>query len=315
MKLRAFDAIARHKWRYVAFVVGFLLLVAPFAYLIRFVYYLQGNPASATLHKACFRMPIDWLFSGQIVRLGGWSFAVLFTLVVIGTAFFLGPLFCGWLCPVGACSECVSRCFPRKWQINLSRIINPASLRYGFLAAFALLSLATVLPAITWKPGSEAPGPSSPPVASRPARNLAESVEVAGVCCRYCPSSVFQRLVSGVSDPSELKYWHSGAILSLAGWLVLGGIFWKGGRGWCLYACPLGAMANLFHWVGAKLGLSRKVVHDSSKCRGCRECEKVCPAWAIAGDGKDVDISRHTCNVCLECIKVCPSNALTYALK
>jgi ferredoxin-type protein NapH len=313
MKIRAFEAIARHKWRYAAFVVGFLLLVEPFAYLIRFVYYLQDNPASASLHKACFRMPIDWLFAGEIGRLSGWSFAVLFTLVVIGSAFLLGPVFCGWLCPVGACSECLSRCFPRKGQIDLSRIISPASLRYGFLTAFALLSLATVLPAITWKPGGEAAGAGSPPVASRPARNLAESVEVGGVCCRYCPSSVFQRLVCGVSDPSSLRYWTSGAIMALGGWLVLGGIFWKGGRGWCLYACPLGAVANLFHWVGAKLGLSRKVVHDSSKCGGCRECERVCPAWAIAGDGKDVDISRHTCNVCLECTKVCPSKALTYA--
>ena len=313
MKIRAFKAIARHKWRYAAFVVGFLLLVQPFAYLIRFVYYLQDNPASATLHKACFRMPIVWVFSGQIVRLGGWSFAVLFTLVVVGSAFFLGPLFCGWLCPVGASSECVSRCFPRKWQINLSRIINPASLRYGFLAAFALLSLAAALPAIAWKPGGEQAGGGSPPAAARPPRSLAESVGAAGVCCRYCPSSVFQRLVSGVSDPSELRYWHSGAILALVGWLVLGGIFWKGGRGWCLYACPLGAVANLFHWVGAKLGLSRKVVHDASKCNGCRECEKVCPAWAIWGDGKAVEVSRHTCNVCLECTKVCPSKALTYA--
>jgi ferredoxin-type protein NapH len=313
MKIRAIDAIARHKWRYVAFVIGFLLLVQPFAYLIRFVYYLQDNPASASLHKACFRMPIDWLFSGEIGRLGGWSFAVLFTLVVLGTAFFLGPLFCGWLCPVGACSECLSRLAPRKGQINLSRIINPASLRYGFLTAFSLLSLATVLPAIAWTSGGAATSAGSPPAAARPARNLAESVGAGGVCCRYCPSSVFERLVTGVSDPSELKYWHSGAIMTLGGWLVLGGIFWKGGRGWCLFACPLGAMANLFHWIGAKLGLSRKVVHDPSKCGACKMCEQVCPAWAITGDGKDVDINRHTCNACLECTKVCPSNALTYA--
>ena len=314
MKIRAFEAIARHKWRYAAFVVGFLLLVEPFAYLIRFVYYLQDNPASASLHKACFRMPIDWLFSGELSRFAGWSFAVLFTLGVIGTAFFLGPLFCGWLCPVGASSECVSRCFPRKWQINLSRIINPASLRYGFLAAFALLSLATVLPAITWKTGGEAARswfatrrdpPGQEPGGKRrsgwrmlPLLSLQRFREARFRSVRSVGASVL--------DTRE-------RIMTLGGWLVLGGIFWKGGRGWCLYACPLGAMANLFHWVGAKLGLSRKVVHDSSKCNGCRECEKVCPAWAITGDGKDVDISRHTCNVCLECTKVCPSKALTYA--
>ncbi len=257
-------------------------------------------------------MPIDWLFSGQIVRLGGWSFSVLFTLVVIGTAFVLGPVFCGWLCPVGACSECLSRIFPSKGQIDLSKKVNPASLRYGFLTAFALLSLATALPAIAWPTDGGTRSASAPPAATPAARSLAGSVGAANVCCRYCPSSVFERLVCGVSNPSELRYWHSGAILSLAGWLVLGGIFWKGGRGWCLYACPLGAMANLFHWLGAKLGLSRKIVHDSTKCNGCRACEKVCPTWAISGEGRVVDVSRHTCNVCLECTKVCPSKSLTY---
>lgn len=314
MKLKVFEAIARHKWRYVAFVAGVLLLVEPFAYLIKFVYHLQDNPASASLHKACFRMPIDWLFAGEIGRFGGWSFAALFTLAVLGTAFLFGPLFCGWLCPVGAGSECLSRLFPRKGQIDLSKRVNPAALRYGFLTAFALLSLAAVLPAITWRTGGEAPATGSRPAAAGPARNLAESVGVGSVCCRYCPSSVFERCVTGVADVSSLKYWHSGAIIALVGWLGLGGVFWKGGRGWCLYGCPLGAMANLFHWVGAKIGLSRKVVHDASRCSGCGECEKVCPTWAIAGVGKYRDISRHTCNVCLECTKVCPNKALTYAL-
>jgi ferredoxin-type protein NapH len=185
-------------------------------------------------------------------------------------------------------------------------------LRYGFLTAFVLLSLATALPAITWWTDGETPGAGGPPAATRPARNLAESVGAASVCCRYCPSSVFERLTCGMSDPSELRYWHSGAILSLAGWLVIGGIFWKGGRGWCLYGCPLGALANLAHWLGAKLGLSRKVVHKPSKCHGCRACEKVCPTWAIWGHDRVVEVNRHTCNVCLECTKVCPSEALAY---
>lgn len=315
MKIPVIAAMARHKWRYAAFAIGLFLLVQPFAYLTKLVYYLQGNPATASLHKACFRMPIDWLFAGEIGRFGGWSFTVLFTLGVIGSSLLLGPLFCGWLCPVGASSECLSRLFPRKGQIDLSRRINPAALRYGFLAAFALLSLATALPAIRWEKRAEAAAPGPPPAAARQARNLAESAGVGGVCCRYCPSSVFERVVCGISDPSSLKYWHSGAILTLGGWLVLGGVLWRGGRGWCLYGCPLGAVANAFHWAGARLGLSRKVVHDPSKCNGCRACEKVCPAWAISGEAKDVDISRHTCNVCLECAKVCPNKALTYSLK
>lgn len=313
MSLRVFDAIARHKWRYVAFAVGFLLLVEPFAWLVKFAYYLQDSPASASLHKACFRMPIDWLLSGEFGRFAGRPFVVLFLAGVLGTAFLLGPVFCGWLCPVGACSECLSRLFPRKGQLDLSKRVNPASLRYGFLTAFALLALAASLPAITWTAGSEVRESGSRPIATRQARNLAESVGVGGVCCRYCPSSVFQRLVSGVADPSKLTYWHSGAIMTLGGWLVIGGILWKGGRGWCLYGCPLGAVANLFHWVGAKMGLSWKVVHDSSKCNGCGECKKLCPAWAITGGGDVVDINRHTCNVCLECTKSCPNKALTYA--
>lgn len=271
--MKKLQAIIKHKWRYLAIVGGFLLFVSPFAYFIKAAYFLQGSTADATLHKTCFRMSIDWLASGRFSSFDGRPLLIFFTGAVLVSAFFFGPLFCGWLCPVGSSTEILSRQMPRKAKLDLSGKINPIALRYGFFASFlAISALAVFVP---------------------------ESGLVS-ICCRFCASSQLQNLVSGIFDPSGLAFWHSGAVMALGGWFFIGGVFWKGGRGWCLYGCPLGALANVMHFVGAKIPFTYKLKHDPSHCTKCKKCQDVCPTWAIQMDSKNANINRHTCNACLE---------------
>jgi ferredoxin-type protein NapH len=288
MKWKGFQTISRHKWRYIMMVLGFLLLVGPFAYLIKASNFLQGSAANADLHKACFRMTFDWIASGRFATFDGRYFLIFFTVGVLMTSFFLGPLFCGWLCPVGSSTEVLSRQVPKKAKIDLSKKFNPSALRYGFFASFLVISALAV---------------------------FAPSLGLVSICCRYCASSQLQNLISGIFDPAGLQYWHSGSIMTVGGWLVVGGVFWKGGRGWCLYACPLGAASNLFYKIGAKLSFTKRIKHSSSKCIECHKCEDVCPSWAITCNSKDVKINQDTCTACLECVKNCPTECFEYGKK
>jgi len=277
-------SIRKHKWRYLAFLLGFALFVYPSALLIRGAFFLQGSSAMPDLHKACYRMPFDWIAGGKFASFDGRIFLMFFLGSVLLTAFFFGPLFCGWLCPVGSSTEVISKPVPGKIQIDLHRKFNPAVLRYGFLGSFVLVSILVAF----------------------------SSLGLASICCRYCASSQLQNLVNGIFWPSTLSYWHSGGIMVIGAWLVLGGVFWYGGRGWCLYGCPLGAVSNLLHAIGSKLGFTYKVKHDAAHCTKCGKCEKVCPSWAINRQAEDVSINRSMCTACLECVKVCDQRCYSY---
>ena len=283
--MKFLQALKRHKWRYLAIAAGFALFVYPSALLIRGAFLLQGSVAMPDLHKVCFRMPFDWLSSGNFGNFDGRFLTIGFLGAVLGTSLVFGPLFCGWLCPVGSSTELLSKPMPRKLKINLTRKINPAALRYGFLGSFVLVSALAV---------------------------FAPSLGLAGICCRYCASSQLQNLVNGIFSPGALSYWHSGGIMVLGGWLFIGGVFWQGGRGWCLYGCPLGAVSNGLHTIGSKLGFTYKVKHDNSNCTHCGKCELACPSWAISCSTDNVNINRSTCTACLECTKVCDSNCYSY---
>lgn len=265
-------------------VFGFLLLAAPFSLLGVAIFSLTGNLASPDLHTFCFRMPIDWLFGGRFYLLFS-SIAAMFILGVIVIAIFVGPVFCGWLCPVGALSEGLSRGIPLKNEYRL-KIKDPkvtSGMRYG-----ALLGFIVVAALVGYKVAADS---------------------LSSVCCRYCSSSVMQNMVSGVfGDPGAMEYWHTGAIIVLVAWLIIGGIFFVGGRAWCLFFCPLGAISGLAHKGGARLGMW-KVDQDRSRCQNCASCQVTCPMEAIGEEG---EVSRTLCISCLECTKSCPHRVYSF---
>lgn len=286
---RAKRTLAANRWRYLSLAAGFVLFVAPLAFLTRVVHAATGSVATATLHTMCYRMPLDWLFSGRVFMLWG-SVGAAFVAAVALLSYFAGPVFCGWLCPVGATSEGLSRMvpLPSRWRLKIKDTGLTASMRWGFLAGFAVVS---VLVAYRLAPGW-----------------------VGSVCCRFCPSSVLQNCASRAADIGTATvagpdYWHSGSLLALGGWLIVGGVFFAGGRGWCIFFCPLGAVSNLAHRFGARRGwLATRF--DAARCRDCADCRVDCPMGALATDG---GVNHELCINCYECTRACTAGAYTCA--
>ncbi|UCE28797.1 MAG: 4Fe-4S binding protein [Candidatus Bathyarchaeota archaeon] len=303
MKLNL-ETLKRNKWRYLGFIFGFLFFVYPFAAIPRIIYFLQGSLAAPTLHSVCYRMTVEWMFTGRY-----WTTIIvqpirLLALIAIVVAFFFGPLFCGWLCPIGSLTESLSRLTPRRLKIDFSGKVSLGAIRYGFFIGF-------LLPAILGMIGPATPvlGSCCAPEAS----SVAETLGIAGICCRYCAASSVQNIVDFLTGNfAALTYWHTGGIITMVFWLFIGGIFLFGGRGWC-WVCPLGVLSNAVHYIGTKLGFTYKVKHDPTKCKDCGQCRGVCPSWAIKPAEKSVSIDRHACTVCKECVTACSSGALTYS--
>ena len=90
--------------RLTGYVLGFVLFYAPVALFQRCLFYLlYGSWQPQSIHGLCFRIPIEHILDGIIWRLT--PISMLSTLLLLATAFFLGPVFCGRLCPAGAFTE------------------------------------------------------------------------------------------------------------------------------------------------------------------------------------------------------------------
>jgi len=272
--------LSRHWLKRIAFfLLGIVLLYAPFALLTRLVLWVTGTPLLPDAHRICLRMPIQWL--GQ-----PWMYRTMLeqpmylgaVLVLPAIALFVGPLFCGWLCPAGGITEYLSRLVPPRFQIDLAGRINPTPIRYGFTAGLIVAAF------------------------------------VGGnVCCSFCNFTHTQNLISGIFGHTlELSYWTSFTAVSFVLWFFVLGLFTKGGRGWCNFLCPAGALMGLFHSIGKAVGLGRSVQVNASLCRSCKKCVSNCPAWAISMKQDTAQVNSHMCNGCMDCVKVCPDKAISY---
>lgn len=97
--------------RLTGYALGFILFYAPVALFQRCLFYLlYGSWQPQSIHGLCFRIPIEHILDGIIWRLT--SISMLSTLLLLVAAFFLGPVFCGRLCPAGAFTEYLSKLVP-----------------------------------------------------------------------------------------------------------------------------------------------------------------------------------------------------------
>jgi ferredoxin-type protein NapH len=215
---------------------------------------------------------------GRLFSNPTYLFAVLFLPLM---ALFLAPLFCGWMCPAGQITEFLSRLIPPRFQLDLSGKVNGVPVRYGFTLGMAGVALM----------GGNA-------------------------CCTFCNFTHTQNVISAVlGDFRGISYVASFSIVTFGLWFIMMGLFTKGGRGWCNFLCPAGALMGLFHWIGVKLKISWLVKIDQATCTGCAKCVKNCPAWAVARDKeKQISINRHACTACMDCARVCPVNAIHYGV-
>ena len=284
---KGIKVLKRNKWRYLAIFVGFFLLVGPFALLPWDVYTVTGSDLTPSVHTFCYRMPLFWL-SGSDPFLVDVEIATYFFVAIVFLAAVISPLFCGWICPVGGLSEGISRIIPipNRFRIFLRDTRVTVGLRYGFFAGFLLLATLIGYGFVAEQYG--------------------------GVTARYCPQYLLQSFSYMIfGGGSVIRVWNTGFILTLVSWLVIGGVLFLGGRGWCLFLCPLCAMSGLACKCGNKAG-TLGIQFDESKCRNCKNCSTRCPMWAIREDGT---VEKLLCIGCRECVTACHFKAYRYGLK
>lgn len=262
------------------YVGGFILIYAPFAVFQRALAALFGFKPRFDIHDICFRMGLSYTISGKGIAL--WSTTGIAFILILGTALLAGPLFCGKLCAAGGLSEYVSRLVPERFKINWQKWINPVPVRYGMMTGFLLAPFLQL-----------------------------------SIICAYCNYTDLQRLVSaGIAR--DMGIWTSTTILTTFVWLILLGAFTKGGRGYCAYLCPIGAIQSLLHAIGAKFNFTYKLKFASDKCASCGNCAKECPMHALRvskteNGKKELAYERLVCLTCSQCVHSCPKSALAYS--
>lgn len=208
---------------------------------------------------------------GGIMR--AWM-GVALVLGVLVSTFFLGRYWCSHLCPVGGAGELGSRFVPERMKIDYSPI-PAAPVRYGYLTVYLLAPL----------------------------------IGIGSLCCNYCNFATVPRLFGAPFVQADLTYFfRTYGIINLGLFLLLA-IVARGGRAYCNFLCPVGALDAISSRIGARFGKRVKIMPD--KCTNCGKCSEVCPTWAIAKSGR-TEIDQLSCMPCEKCLEICPEGAICY---
>lgn len=260
------------KYRHWFIIGGILLLMPPLSSLFQFT---QDSNFCGTW---CPRMFFSWrkgMTAAEFIMGFTRSYlgVVLVSGVVIST-FLLGRYWCSHLCPVGGSMEMGSRIVPDFLKINFSSV--PSSpIRYGYLSVYL----------------------------------IAPAIGLGSLCCNYCNFAAVPRLFGAAFSPADLSYFFRTAGLINLGLVVVLGFLAKGGRAYCNFLCPIGALDAVSNRLGIRFG--RRVTVNEAKCNACGKCAGTCPTWAIEIREK-AKIDQLSCMPCRECEKVCTKEAISY---
>ncbi|MEI6677651.1 MAG: 4Fe-4S binding protein [Mariniphaga sp.] len=203
---------------------------------------------------------------------------VFMLIVIFSISFFAGRFFCSHLCPIGGATELGSKIVPQKFKIDYTWISAPA-VRYSYLIAFLILPV----------------------------------LGVGSICCSYCNFSIISSLFDSITSPaSRILALTFGGIINLT-MIILLGFLAVGGRAYCNFLCPIGAIDGIFNWLGSKLSFFKRIRIDKTKCSACSQCINECPVWAIEKVADNsMKINQTSCITCKLCISKCPAKAISY---
>lgn len=252
---------------------GLVLFFAPFALYQKTLLFLAGSERFPNIHTMCLRTPLLYIANGNFNHILTISFFSF--MIVLAVAFVFGPFFCGRFCATGALPEYLSRVMPRKWKIDWYQTVNPTPIRYGFLVGFLLSPL------------------------------LGGTIAHA-----YCNFNLTEKLIyAGIER--DIGMLTSTTIITAFLWLGLFGLMTKGGRGFCNFLCPVGALQSIVHSIGARFDFTYKIQKNSQQCTGCQVCVEACPmgSW----QGVSITHEIHNCITCRQCESVCPTGAISFS--
>ena len=261
--------------RLLGYLVGFMLFYKPFMLFQKLADNIFPQTGFQTLHVPCARIPLAGLMTGNWFNVGAAS--LVFCALLILTALWLGPVFCGRLCPAGAFSEYLSSILPDKYKIDWPKLLPIIPIRYGFLIGF--MSAAFM-------------GITNP--------------------CTYCNYYSLEIFINFLMTGHILNHLPSLLITFLLVNVILG-IFTKGGRGYCLFICPIGAFSSICSVIGRRLPFAPRLKIDKHTCINCGLCSRQCPMRAIIQTSGKQTIQHQLCINCGQCSHTCPKQAIKYS--
>lgn len=229
----------------------------------------------------CPRMFFTWR---EGMTLGAFFFGflrsfigVLLVVAILASTFFLGRWWCSHLCPIGGATELGSRLMPKWLKIPFASVPAPP-VRYGYLAAYL----------------------------------IAPAIGIGSLCCNYCNFAAVPRFFGAFFTSADLAYFFRAYGIINLGLLFLLGFMARGGRAYCNFLCPIGALDSLSNHFGSRRGKRMEVTPH--RCTGCGTCKSACPTWAITLEGEEskAKIDSLSCIPCGECSNVCAEGAIRY---
>lgn len=253
-------------------------------------------------------------FTGTAARWWGWLAKIQFVpamlalnivalAVLVLITVVMGRVYCSVICPLGIMQDCInwvrSHTGARGARRNRFGYRKPlTAVRLGVLALFVVL----IAFGFTYLAGLLDPYSGYGRIASALIAPLYDGVNnVLAAEAEGYGSYAFYR----VDTPPMVWPVLAIALLTLA---VVGLMSWFGGRRYCNTICPVGTILGYL----SKISLLRLVI-DTSKCNGCRSCERNCKASCIDASSHSVDYSR--CVACMDCIDNCRQGAISYTFR
>jgi ferredoxin-type protein NapH len=199
-------------------------------------------------------------------------------IVILLVSFFVGRYWCSHVCPIGGITELGNKIIPNKIRINYKWISAPV-VRYTYFAAFLILPI----------------------------------IGVGSLCCNYCNFSIISTLFGSISNSGYRIFLTTfGGIINIV-MVVLLGFLAVGGRAYCNFLCPIGAIDSIFNWLGSKIRFFKRLRINEDKCTKCNKCIDDCPVWAIEKkDNGSVKINQISCIPCKICIEKCSEDAISF---
>jgi MauM/NapG family ferredoxin protein len=225
---------------------------------------------------------------------------VVSALAVLGSAFFLGRAFCGYVCPMGATLDaagplCGSS--SRKREKDPAKEIRLKGLKYLVLTAMTVAALSGVSLVFWGSPLALVTRFYALAVAPAIGLFTAESLDMIRPLAKDLGLNALAYAKFGgqrYTDP----FFIAAFFLAL---FLLGR---ARTRFWCRYLCPAGAMMAL---LSVKPLITRNV---SDACTACGACRTRCPMAAIPEN--PASTLRRECILCKTCQRICPEKAISF---
>ncbi|MBN2071762.1 MAG: 4Fe-4S binding protein [Candidatus Krumholzibacteriota bacterium] len=232
----------------------------------------------------------------------------LLSLVTIALTFFLGRVFCGWVCPLGTLNTVIGYFRMRRPSRNPDDGNHPRMRKYKYYILVFILVAAVF--------GWNAAGFLDPISITIRSMAIGFNPAINGLVRAFFEFS-YVLAVPGISPAMDSLYSIlTGTLLAFEQpvfrqmipiALIFSAILalnFVAPRFWCRYLCPLGALLG---FVGYRQLFARVDV-DGEKCVSCHMCNRSCQ-----GDATPFPPGQWTsseCLICFNCKDVCPASAV-----